>query len=223
MKKKNKKELDLEDTNSEDNELEKNKEDNHRRNIIFLLLFLILIFFATFGITYTLYKGDSGENEQEIITDKVLFNYSDALRKTTGIDIVDAYPMSDELGKNLYGNSQYFDFNITATSKSTKINYQLLVDKNASSTLENESVRVYLTQLIGNTEKEIVLNDFSNLKVVQMEGKTYYLLYEKELEKGIVNYVDNYRLRMWVKEDAVDYSAKKFSIKVNVVAVQVGE
>ncbi len=68
----------LEENEIDELELEKEedeKESNHRRRIVFLLLFLVLLFFATFGITYTLYTGESVENEHEVITYEIIFPY----------------------------------------------------------------------------------------------------------------------------------------------------
>ena len=203
--------------------LEKDDKENRRKRIWFLLLFLLLLFFATFGITYTLYKGDNGGNGSEIITDQIIFTYSDVDKTGNGIYIKEADPISDNVGKNMLGTEQYFDFSVTATSKSSKLHYKLLIKKGDDSTLSNDSVRIYLTSLTGNLEKQVILDTFSNLKKEKIDGQEYYVLYEKDLDKGISNYSDLYRLRMWVKEDAQDYDLKRFSLKVDVQAVQVGE
>ena len=203
--------------------LKKDDKENRRKQIMFLLLFLLLLFFATFGITYTLYKGDSGGNGSEIITDQIIFTYSDVDKSGNGIYLKDAVAISDTIGKIMLGTEEYFDFSVTATSKNSKLHYKLLADKGNDSTLPNENVRIYLTSLSGNLEKQVVLDTFSNLKTERINGKEYYVLYEKDLDKGISNYSDFYRLRMWVKEDAQDYDLKKFSLKVDVQAVQVGE
>ena len=203
-------------------EKEKEKEDNRRRYIIFLLLLLILMFFATFGITYTLYKGDSG-NSSEIITNNIIFTYSDVDRSGSGIQIKEALPITDEVGKNLFGTNQYFDFSVTATSKNSKLKYKLLARKGSDSTIDNDNIRIYLTSLSGNLEKEVLLTDFSKLRQEKIKNVNYYVLYEKELDKGIENYSDLYRLRMWIKEDATDYDLKKFSLNVDVTAEQVGD
>ncbi len=207
----------------EPEEKDEEKENNRRRHIIFLLLFLVLMFFATFGITYTLYKGDSGENEHEIVTDKIIFTYSDVDRSGSGIYLKDALPMSDEIGKNMLGTNQYFDFFVTATSKNSRIKYKLLANKGTDSTIPNGDIRIYLVSLTGNVESQVLLNDFSKLRQERINGTDYYVLYEKTLDKGIDNYSDAYRLRMWIREGAENYELKKFSLKVDVTAEQVGD
>ena len=215
--------MEEEKINEEELEELEEKEENRRKYIFFLIIFLLLLFVATFGITYTIYKGDMGENGQEIITNEIIFTYSDVDKSGNGIYITDAFPTTDLIGKKLLGKNEYFDFSVTATSKSSNINYKLLIDKGSDSTLSNDSVRIYLTSLNGNLETDVLLTDFSNLKKEKVNGKDYYVLYEKTLNKEIDNYSDLYRLRMWVKEDAVDYEEKRFSLKVDVIAVQVGD
>lgn len=209
-------------TPEEIKEKEEHEKKERRRNIFLIIIFMFLLFLSSFGITYSVYKGDSGGNN-EIITDKIIFSYSDVDRAGSGIYIDNALPISDEVGKKLIGSKEYFDFNINATSKRTDIKYQLLVKKNNESTLSNNDVRIYLTSLNGTYEQGIVLNNFSDLTTTEVDGTTYYVLYEKVLNKGIDNYSDYYRLRMWVKEDAVDYDNKMFSINVDVKAIGVNE
>ena len=201
---------------------EEDKKENRRRYIVYLLVFLLLLFFATFGITYTLYNGTGGEG-QEIITDQIIFSYSDADRAGRGINMIDVLPTADDIGKHLIGTNQYFDFSVTATSKNSRIRYRLLINKSKESTLSDDNVRIYLTEVNGNLEKELVLNNVSELKEETINGIKYYVLYEKTLDKGIVNYSDFYRLRMWVKFGASNYESKKFGLKVDVRAVQVEE
>lgn len=209
-------------TTKEELEKEAQEKKERRRNIFLIIVFLFLLFLSSFGITYSIYKGDSGGNNQ-IITDKIIFSYSDVDRSGSGIDINNALPISDSVGKKLTGTKEYFDFSINATSKQSNIRYQLLVRKNDVSTLSNNKVRIYLTALNGNYEQELVLKDFSDLSTTKVDGTDYYVLYEKTLNKGIENYSDYYRLRMWVKETATNYDNQMFSINVDVNAIQVGD
>lgn len=188
----------------------------------YLFLFTILLFFCVFGITYSIYKGDGG-SDNEIITDQIIFTYSDVDKVGNGILITDATPIPDAMGKAMVGKNQYFDFYITASTERKQVFYQLLINKDDSSTLSNDKVRIYLTKMLGSYEEELVLSDFSDLKTKKVNGKTYYILYEKTLGSGLQNYNDAYRLRMWVANDAINYENQRFSIKVDVYAVQVGE
>lgn len=197
------------------------KENKKSNYFIYLFIFTILLFFCVFGITYSIYKSDSTDNSVD--TGKIVFSYSDVGQAGNGISLTNAVPISDSIGKVMVGNGQYFDFSTTASTKSSKVHYKLLINKDSSSTLANNKVKVYLTQLLGGHEEELIFDKFSNLKKETINNKGYYVLYEKTLEKGLENYNDLYRLRMWVAADATNYNDQFFSIKVDVYAYQVEE
>lgn len=203
------------------NELDSNYDKESKgRYWIYLFLFTILLFFCVFGITYSFYHGN-GNIDHEIDTGQVIFTYSDVGQVGNGILLQDAMPVNDEVGKSMVGMNQYFDFHITTTTNKSNILYKLLINKNDESTLNNNNVRIYLTQLMGSYEKQKVLADFSDLKMEHINNKKYYVLYEKKLGKDLNNYSDSYRLRMWIKEDARNYENQFFSVKVDVFAHQI--
>ncbi len=189
---------------------------------IYLFLFTILLFFCVLGITYSIYyKDETGDNE--INTGEIVFTYSDAGQAGNGILLEDAIPISDAVGKVMVGTHQYFDFAITTSTKNTNLLYKILIHKDSGSTLSNDNVRVYLTQLMGGYEEEKVFADFSDLKMEKIHNQDYYVLYEKKLGKELNNYSDAYRFRMWLKEDAKNYEEQYFSVKIDVYAYQIEE
>ena len=209
-------------------ELEKRKtkdeKNDERRYAFFALIFLVLLFLSTFGITVSFYKGSkSSDTPNEIVTEKIVFTYSDVDRGGNGISIKNAVPISDSVRKAMIGKGEYFDFSVTATSTNANILYKVLARKDSVSTLKDSDIRIYLASTNGNYEKEVVLDTFSRLKQVTIDGTDYYLLYEKTLDKNIENYSDFYRLKMWVKEGTSDYLEKKFALKIDVIAEQVGD
>lgn len=214
--------LELKKDNALNLDNEENEKKNIKRFILFFFMFLIVLYFATFGITVSYYKGGS-DKEQEIEVDGIIFTYSDVVEGGSGISIKNAMPMVDAKGKVLTGKGNYFDFSVTATSKSANLLYKILIKKDDVSTLANKDVRIYLTSISGSFEKEVALKTFSDLEKTNINDTEYYVLYQTELNKGIDNYTDAYRLRMWVKEDATDYNDKTFKLKVDVVAEQVGD
>lgn len=197
------------------------KDEKKNTYFIYLLLFAILLFFCVFGITYSIYKP--GIDDNELDTGKIIFTYSDVGKAGNGISLKNAEPLSDNRAKIMVGNNQYFDFNTTATTKNASIHYKLLIDKDNKSTLSNNNVRIYLTQILGGYESELVFSNFSDLKVEKINNKNYYVIYEKTLSKGLDNYTDSFRLRMWLKEDATNYYDQYFAVKVDVYAYQVEE
>ena len=198
----------------------KQEEETKRSYWPYLFLFTILLFFCVFGITYSFYHG-SGGGDHEIDTGQIVFTYSDIGQVGNGILLQDATPITDAMGKSMVGTNQYFDFYITATTYNANILYKLLVNKDEKSTLDNNNIRLYLTQVMGSYEQEKVLTNFSDLELEKINNKDYYVLYEKELDKGLKDYSDSYRLRMWIKEDARNYENQFFSLKIDVYAYQV--
>lgn len=208
--------------NTLDNSYNNNVSNDGKNNyFICLLVLTILLFFCVFGITYSVYKSDSTDNI--IDTGEIIFSYSDVGQAGNGIYIKNATPLSDEVGKVMIGSGQYFDFSTTSSTKNSKINYKILVNKDSTSTLSDNNVKIYLTQLFGGIEKDLVLDNFSNLKQETINNKKYYVLYDKVLEKALENYSDMYRLRLWVDENAVNYDDQYFSIKIDVYAYQIKE
>lgn len=185
---------------------------------IYFLIFVVLLFFCIFSLTYSVYIRYNGENGIEI--GEIIFTYSDVNKAGSGISLENAVPMSDAIGKALINNKEYFDFSIT-TSTDSKILYKLLANKSDLSTLDNDKVRVYLTSTMGGYESELLLTNFSDLKEETINNKTYYVLYEKVLDKGLKDYSDSFRLRMWVADGSRDYEDRFFSIKVDVSASQI--
>jgi len=128
--------------NQDINSVEEKKENFVWKYIPYFFLFTIILFFCVFGITYSIYKGDGG-SDNEIVTDKIIFSYSEVDKVGNGILIQDAMPVADEIGKAMIGKNQYFDFYITASTGNSKVFYQLLVNKNDNSNLENKNIRIY--------------------------------------------------------------------------------
>lgn len=200
------------------------QEEKEKKNYwAYLLLFALLLFFCVFGITYSIYTFDDNSDNQ-VETGNIIFTYSDVNQGGNGIYLQNAVPVSDSLGKIMTGEKEYFDFYITTTTKNSNVDYKILVKKDEKiSTLSNDKVRIYLTQMLGSYEQELVLTNFSDLPQEKIENQNYYVLYTKSLIDDLENYSESYRLRMWVKSGATNYEDQYFSVKVDVYAYQVGE
>lgn len=196
-----------------------------------IILFLSLVcLFTGLSIAIFTYFGE-GLTSNVIQTGRVVFSYSDANGGGNGINIENASPIPDDMGKILSGTGEYFDFSVSATTTNTDLVYEITAIKNSSSTLAEKYVKLYLTTLDGTTETETSITSPSTGIVTydQLNNTTNSLLTGKTIYYGTVNsgevaYSKNFRLRMWVTapEDVnFDYSEindKNFSIKVNVAA-----
>ena len=144
--------------------------------------------------------------------------------------------------------NEYFDFSVTASTTTTDLAYEITVMKQKTSTLDEDAVKMYLTELNGDKEVETEitggdvtptyaeLNDTTNKAMV---GKSIYF---GTVKAGEVAYGKNFRFRMWLKynpnsaNDPVDPNntvnpttsqnseetineIKEFTVKINVSAI----
>lgn len=210
-------------------ELEENRKKRYIRQNLLLILLLIILVVTVSTLSYAFYReytdlDPSGDNSQinTIKSGEILFSYSDVDGQGNGINIVNARPISDEEGKALFSSHTYFDFQILADT-SVNLQYEIVALKENNSTLSEQLVKIYLTKVDGTLETPIssdpvkTYGEYEDTKLVDTKGKT---LYQETISKG-TKVQEQYRLRMWVKEDATNYSNKQFSLRINVYAAQV--
>ena len=133
-----------------------------------------------------------------------------------GISIQDALPTSDEVGKHLNGKGEYFDFTIKSNIVNGSITYEIAVIKDKSSTISDNSIKLYLEkQNSGSYEQVMEPTIFKSITKKSKIGspKSSMVLYKLKRKKSGT---DNYRLRIWIKEDAVVEMDKSYTVKVNV-------
>ena len=133
-----------------------------------------------------------------------------------GISIQDALPTSDEVGKHLNGKGEYFDFTIKSNVVNSSITYEIAAIKDKSSTISDDSIKLYLEkQNSGTYEQVMEPTIFKSITKRSKIGspKGSMVLYKLNRKKSGT---DNYRLRMWIKEDAVVEMDKSYTVKVNV-------
>ena len=142
--------------------------------------------------------------------------------------------MTDEQGKAQTGNGNVFNFKVTSTTtKDVSIPYEVTARQSKDSTLDNKMVRIYLTEVDGNTEKQLLLDNYNNLNQTSQSlvkaGVIEKTIYTDTVPASSTNYEKNFRLRMWVDEntdfspvkddngnDTYPYNGKTFTVTVNV-------
>lgn len=203
---------------------EKEKEDRRYTKKIFLSLLLVtllVVFVVSFSFAVFI-KTESGV-EKTIETGEISMNY---LEKTNGISIENAMPTSDTVGMNQLGENEYFDF--TVNSKlvgDVKIIYEIAAIKDQNSTIPDNEIRLYLEQEKSGTYTKVMepknfVAESKDTEIGTPEGAMVLRKVIKKREENsddkIVNYVDNYRLKMWLAENASIDDVKSYSVKVNV-------
>ncbi len=194
------------------------------------LLFLVLsLFLLLGGVTFSIYsKFMRGSTDNIIEAGVISFAYNEDAFQGNGVDMQEVYPIPDASGKILNGNQEYFDFSVNAHTTLANVTYQVIVLKDSTSTLQEECAKIYLTKKTGNTEVASPLVEkngkvltYDQLDSFENGGK---VIYTGTVPKGEENYHEEFRLRLWLAEDAPkvgDYYNKKFSVKIKVVAVEV--
>ena len=166
---------------------------------------------ATF--TYTKEK----ESVNTISTGNVYLNYTE---DTNGINITNAFPMADEVGMTLTDENQYFDFTVDAKITGDVVaNYEIAAEKETSSTLNDDEVKLYLEKKVNNSYEEVMApKNFTPLKETTDLGTMAGTML---LDTGTISKSTSvsYRLRMWVADTAViDNLEKTFGVRVSIKA-----
>lgn len=204
----------MELSNAMADEILEEDEKDRKKLLILLIIFLIALIFLVSSVTFALI-GTYHHNDDNIIqTGSILFSYDE---KSNGIEILNAYPTKDEIGKQMKKEGEYFKFNISVgfvKSKHNKINYQLSLVPIRGNTLSGDYIRVYLTEngrdvLINNKN----INNFSEFENSKIRSNSKVLL-TRTVTRNTVNI---YVLKMWLSEDyKVTSDVRTFRCKIGV-------
>ena len=199
---------------------------NKKKQIIITLMAIISLIVITVGVTYAFFNyAKEGTTDNTIKTGSITFLYTEVSGVGKGISLTEAYPVADSIGKVQVGEGKIFDFKVTSNiSMNSSIGYQVTARKKTGSTLDDDAVKVYLTEVNG-TEQELLLSKYSELNQTDRVDRNKYtekVLYEDTVPANTSNYEKNFRLRMWVSDDT-DFSDgsmndKTFTLTVNVYA-----
>ncbi len=180
--------------------LQKDEEDK-KRLLIFVFIFVLLTLFVSFT-GFSLFKIKQGTNNNIINAGAVLFSFNE---KTNAINMQNTYPMTDEVGKKLSGDGEYFEFTISTKIESNEIKrltYEItLTPIETSNTLDEKYVRVYLEEdgkAVSINKNEV--NSFKSLpdSTLDLRKNDSKQLYKKTVSSGALH---TYKFRMWVDED----------------------
>lgn len=145
----------------------------------------------------------------------VFFNFNEG---SNYINMIDVLPTSDEVGKNLTGDKQYFDFNISANlNRSKDLTYEISIIPVGNITMPLDKVRVYLTE----DDNPVSVNSTSVSSYSELPNSKFNsgkVIYKKKIDKDTFK---NYVFRMWLSHDAKITGTKQtFACKISVNAYQ---
>ena len=198
-------------TNSE------NTANNNLKTIIILIILVLVLIVLILGISFAaIFYSKTGEEVNKVTTGTMTMSYSE---NTNGINLENAYPMSDDIGMTLNDENQYFDFTVSATlGGNVIINYAINATKESDSTLPDSSIKVYLTDMDNNERPVLAPTKISDLSItnnhVSSAPNGQYLLASGNFSQTVSH---NYRLRMWISDDyVVQDEIMAYKLRVNV-------
>jgi len=176
--------------------------------IILPIVMLLLLIVVTIGVTFAAFTfSREGQVENIIESSTIMLTYTEG---KTGIILNEAYPMSDERGKILTGENNVFDFTVTATlGKSNVIGYEVTAIKTPitdMTPLEDNEIKLYLERAIDpdTSYQEI----FAPSNFVPRDNQTTIgspvgsMIIDAGTFTTEGTTIHNYRLRLWVDENA---------------------
>ncbi len=191
----------------------------NKKETLISIVALLFIIIAVVGITYAAFSyTKAGTKSNKVTTSTITMNYNEA---TNGITLTDAFPISDNDGKQLTGEGNTFGFTVTVTTgNNTPVGYEISAVKDPNSTLSNNDVRIYLekstTGAEGTYNEVLAPTGFNPINATTEIGTPAgeMLLHSDSTTSTRTDY---YILRMWVAEGyQVTGESKFFTIKVNV-------
>ncbi len=192
--------------------------ENNSKQVLLSVLGVAILVVAVVGVSFAAFTySKAGEKVNTITTGTITMSYSE---DTNGINLKDALPMTDEQGKALAGENNVFEFTVSANiTGTTTINYAVTATKEPDSTLDDTSVKVYLTDITSGGDAEVL----APTKVSGL-GKTASDVSgapndQYKLTSGTFNTTASkkYRLRMWVADDYSTLTTSgTYKLRVNV-------
>jgi len=190
--------------------MEKEKRDS--KKIVIPILGVAVLLIAVIGISFAVFsfKGISSK-QNSVTTGTLVMTYTE---NTNGITLTNAMPMTDTAGKVSTNSNEKFEFTVSASITGTStINYEVAAIKDASSTLLDNEVKLYLEK---NGSAVLQPKNFTPIASATTVGSPAgsMLLDSGTFTTSVTN---NYVLRMWVAESTVITDVvKTYTVKINV-------
>ncbi len=178
-------------------------ENNHQtRNLVFIILGISILLIAIVVFAFVMFFRSQADNVNEVVkTGVVSMNYKTA---TSEFTLTNLTPMSNDAGKDLRDEGSYFDFSVSSeVEDDTSIQYEIALVKDENSTIPDSDVVVYLEkQNSGSYAKVEEPSAFTPIKKKTNLGSPAKSMVLDKVKVSSKK-VDNYRLRLWVREGVV--------------------
>lgn len=200
-----------------ENELSRESSASSKQILLSILGVAILIV-AVVGVSFAAftYTGE-GEKANTVSTGTITMTYTES---SNGISISNAMPITEDVGKVLSGDGEYFDFAVQTSIKgNANVLYEVVAVKDESSTIPDEYIKLYLQKgsTFGNyTETIMEPSQFIPISVGDEMGAPEGSMV---LDRGTFNgsATNYYRFRMWLDSSyVVSSTPETYTIKINV-------
>ena len=190
-------------------------ENKNKISKTFWIITLILCIVCIIGISvgFYLYKK---EMNKEVIKDELGGDvYLKFVGNTNGLTLLNASPLTDQLGALQDGDNKYFDFSVEVNlDEANYIEYEIAIEKDvAFSNIPDEEVKFYLEEEnSGSYSKVFGPSTFKPLAEESEFGteEGNMILYKvKKTSSG----TSNYRLRMWLSDKST-LTVGNYSVEV---------
>lgn len=196
-----------------------NNKKNTSKQILLSVLGVAILIVAVVGISFAAFTySKAGETVNTITTGTVTMAYTES---ENGINIENAIPMTEIQGKALTGEGNVFDFSVNAQiTGNTTINYEVVAVKDATSTVPDSDIRLYLEESDDNSTYTQVFAPAAfvpstTASSIGAPAGTMQLAQGSFVGSG--NITKYYRLRMWVDSSyVVSGTAQTYKVTVNV-------
>lgn len=204
----------------------KNKDD-HQKRLALSTLAIILLIMITAGVSYAVFTYTKlGSTENTITTGSLKFLYTENTGVGNGINLTNAFPVTDEVGKAYSTEDTVFDFKIEGVNTGdTAIPYEITLREKTGSTLTGDVIKVYLTDMTENKDTELLAPTLYNSltsTTVDVGDYNEKTIYQDTVAANQANYEKYFRLRMWIDNNTdfsnEAYNNQTFTATVNVYA-----
>lgn len=205
--------------------------------ILLSILGVISLILITVGVSFAFFTYEKELHIENTINDgKLSLIYTENTYSERGISISDLNSLDDDLGKTVYSDKYIFDFRIVGdSSNSSEIPYEITLRKEDFSILNEQYVKVFLTELKNDKEIGLVSN-LGSVRTFDMLKQTEVISSNEEIEKtiysGVIpantkNYEKKFRLRIWVSDEIQNMDVSQlvleegnpyFQVKLNAYA-----
>lgn len=186
------------------------------KNVVIFSVLLSIVLIAVIAVAFTMFFKEQEKNVKEVVkTGTVSMNYK---TEVNGLQLNSITPVANDVAMENRAEGSYFDFSVSSDIDSdTTVDYEIALVKDDSSTISDSDIMVYLEkQTSGTYSKVDEPKEFTPIKKKTELGSPAKSMVLSKFSLS-ANQVDNYRLRIWVKEGAVitDPNAT-YKVRVNV-------